>query len=360
MREQNLTDTIYEAALVPELWPRLLERIAHEVDAVLGSIFISGANGNVRWIGTEGATKLFEEFEGLNPPIEPIRFFKAAALDHVGFYTDHDFNDPAVFDHPVYTEFLYPRGLGWHAAAAFDLPTGEKVSVGFERTRNRGSFDDVAIESLNRLRPHLGRASVLSAQLGLARARGMTEALNSVGIPAAVLKAGGRLHVANERFQGLMPDVAQDRKERLLLLEPRADALLVDALSRFGGYAATGQSRSIPVPAREDRPPFIFHVVPVVGAANDIFMRGLALVIATPIDRATVPSAEVLQGLFDLTPAEARVARSVAQGNTIEAIAFTNGVSRETVRTQLASVLAKTGMSRQAELVALLAGKAVP
>jgi DNA-binding CsgD family transcriptional regulator len=81
--------------------------------------------------------------------------------------------------------------------------------------------------------------------------------------------------------------------------------------------------------------------------------------IATPVDRGSVPTAEVLQGLFDLTPAEARVARGIGEGRTIDAIALASGVTRETVRTQLAAVLAKTGLNRQAELVALLSGKSL-
>jgi DNA-binding CsgD family transcriptional regulator len=60
--------------------------------------------------------------------------------------------------------------------------------------------------------------------------------------------------------------------------------------------------------------------------------------------------------LFDLTPAEARVARSIASGKTIESIATDGGVSRETVRSHVRSVLAKTGCDRQAEIVALLTG----
>jgi DNA-binding CsgD family transcriptional regulator len=69
---------------------------------------------------------------------------------------------------------------------------------------------------------------------------------------------------------------------------------------------------------------------------------------------------EVLQGLFDLTPAEARVARGIGEANTIDMLAETLGVSREVLRSQLKAVLAKTGVARQAELVSLLAGKALP
>jgi DNA-binding CsgD family transcriptional regulator len=59
-------------------------------------------------------------------------------------------------------------------------------------------------------------------------------------------------------------------------------------------------------------------------------------------------------------PAEARVARSLSAGETVEKIASIGDVSLNTVRSQLRCVLEKTGCHRQAEVVALLSGIAVP
>jgi DNA-binding CsgD family transcriptional regulator len=64
--------------------------------------------------------------------------------------------------------------------------------------------------------------------------------------------------------------------------------------------------------------------------------------------------------LFDLTPAEARVARSLAAGNTIDEIAAGATVSANTVRAQVRGILEKTGLHRQVEVVALLGGIALP
>ena len=69
---------------------------------------------------------------------------------------------------------------------------------------------------------------------------------------------------------------------------------------------------------------------------------------------------ELVRSLFDLTPAEARVARSLSAGETLDDIAETGGVSRNTVRTQLRGVMEKTGCTRQAELVSLLANLSLP
>jgi DNA-binding CsgD family transcriptional regulator len=64
----------------------------------------------------------------------------------------------------------------------------------------------------------------------------------------------------------------------------------------------------------------------------------------------------VLQGLFDLSPAEAKVARAIAAAKPIDALSQSLKLSKETIRSQLKAVFAKTGVTRQAELVALLSG----
>jgi DNA-binding CsgD family transcriptional regulator len=79
--------------------------------------------------------------------------------------------------------------------------------------------------------------------------------------------------------------------------------------------------------------------------------------IKTPLAAVAMPQAppvELVQSLFDLTPAEARVARSLASGKTVNDIATDGGVLRNTILTQLRGVLEKTGCNRQADVVALL------
>ena len=49
----------------------------------------------------------------------------------------------------------------------------------------------------------------------------------------------------------------------------------------------------------------------------------------------------------------------IGERQTVDAIAEGLGISRETVRTQLKAVLAKTGATRQADLAALLAGSRI-
>jgi len=62
-----------------------------------------------------------------------------------------------------------------------------------------------------------------------------------------------------------------------------------------------------------------------------------------------------LRGAFRLTQAEARLASHLANGDCLDTVCDRLGIAKETGRNQLKSVFAKTGTSRQAELVLLIA-----
>ena len=67
-----------------------------------------------------------------------------------------------------------------------------------------------------------------------------------------------------------------------------------------------------------------------------------------------VPPEAVLRRLYDLTPAEARLAQGLASGDSLDEVATGLGIRMSTARTQLGSIFAKTDTRRQAKLVALL------
>jgi DNA-binding CsgD family transcriptional regulator len=161
---------------------------------------------------------------------------------------------------------------------------------------------------------------------------------------------------ANTLLGEMVPDLVQDRAARIAFTDVGADALLGAALARIAADGVDQAVCSIPVRARDGRSPVIFHLVPVRGTAHDIFTHAAAILVATPVVPQEVPSADVVQGLFDLTPSEAKLAALIAAGHPPREASFKLGVSEETARTTLKRVLAKTGLHRQADLVGLLRG----
>lgn len=355
----GIVDRIYDAAILPELWPSVLAEL-NEIGGGGGALLFTLSHGQMRWVASPGFEHLVADYVAQGWPERTDRARRLFAARHAGFMGDLDVYDRAEWERaPVHTDFLRPIGLGWGAATAIPLPTGDSLVFDVERRFESGPVDAETLARLDALRPHLARAGLLSARLALERARAAALALDSIGLAAAVLGANHRLLAANGRLSALMPGMVQDRRERVTLTDGAADALLADALMRIGRIHDNGGVRSIPIAARGDEPPAIVHVLPVRRNAAEVFSGALALLVITPVVPGRVPTAEVLQGLFDLTPAEARVARAIAERRTVEAIAGMLGVSRETVRTQLKSVLAKTGMARQADLAALLAATMV-
>lgn len=68
---------------------------------------------------------------------------------------------------------------------------------------------------------------------------------------------------------------------------------------------------------------------------------------------------DLVRELFDLTPAEAAVARRLAAGLSLEDAASSLDISRNTARAHLRSIFSKSGITRQTELVRLMLNSAV-
>ena len=103
------------------------------------------------------------------------------------------------------------------------------------------------------------------------------------------------------------------------------------------------------------RLPYVASVLPVSGA-GELFgnHRGaVAIIVADPEAKPRFDSAAV-QSTFGWTAAETRVALLLLAGLRPREIADENDVSHETVRTQIKSLFAKSGIRSQTELVRVL------
>jgi DNA-binding CsgD family transcriptional regulator len=85
---------------------------------------------------------------------------------------------------------------------------------------------------------------------------------------------------------------------------------------------------------------------------------GLAEVLLLDLEGDIQVPPNVLQNLFQLTLAEAKIAVRVASGSDISEIALLYGVSVGTIRNHIKKIYAKTGVSRRSELVRLISNVA--
>ena len=78
-----------------------------------------------------------------------------------------------------------------------------------------------------------------------------------------------------------------------------------------------------------------------------------AILVSDPNPTCAVPS-ELLGDLYSLTPAEAHLATSLCNGERIEDVAATKGVTIHTMRSHLQQIFAKMEVTRQSDLVRII------
>ena len=361
--ETDLIDRIYECSFAPEFWPGVLDDIARIADARGGVMFAANLadRGILNWTASPILRDLTASFIASGLFARQQRLTEFLKRRYGGFLTEDQVykSKEAMAAEPMYRDFLWPAGLGWCAATSITLPTGDILAMTFERDYVRGPPEPTSVDRLNELRPHLAAARCCRRGCSLERARAAAEALALIGLPALVFDHRGRVLAANNLIEALTGHIFWRTHDRISLKDAAADALLRQAIATLGAERAA-QTRSFGLRGVDAGAAMVAHVIPIRRSARDIFQHSAGVLVLTPVTLPQAPPVELVQSLFDLTPAEARVARHLTTGQTVEEIAAGSGVSINTVRTQLRAVLAKTGCRRQAEAVALLGGIAAP
>jgi DNA-binding CsgD family transcriptional regulator len=351
--DPELVDRIYESSLVPELWPGVLDELGRIAEATGGSLFISKDNLQYWTASAENRERMkrFVSDDWFRRGQVIARLFGAR---HAGFLTELDLFTRDELDlEPLYRDMWRPVGIGWVVGTAIPIPTGENVTLVMTRRTERGPVERAVVQRLDELRPHLARSAFLSARLQLERARIASETLAALGLPALVLDEQGKVLAANPLIEALTGYVHWRAQDRVSLKDRAADQLLRDAIAAIDVAGGTSV-RSFPVRDTGAETMMVAHVVPIRLSARDIFVRCAAALVLTPVTLPQAPPVELVQSLFDLTPAEARVARGLASGKTVDDIAIDGGTSANTIRTHVRGVLEKTGCNRQTDIVALL------
>ena len=354
--DENLLDAIYEAAIMVNRWPAVLDTIARKHGARGGALF-ARRNADVQWVASDSIRLDYEAFLELGWHTRNARVDRGRSMNHPGFITDTDmFTEAEMAGIPIYRDYFVPRGLGAGVGAFMPGVQDDELVLTLEGFANHTDAR-ASLPSLDCLRPHLARAGMLAARLQLERARVAVETLALVGTPAAMLGAGRRILAANDMFIARMPGIGQDTPTGLRLADPCADATMGKVLADLGKTGARGAS--LPV-LSQPHERCVLHILPIKGEARDLMLGATAaLVLATPKE-GLAPELGLIRSLLDLTPAEAKLAQALAGTGELAAAAMRLKISPTTARTQLKSVFAKTGLKRQSQLLLLLRDMAHP
>jgi DNA-binding CsgD family transcriptional regulator len=234
------------------------------------------------------------------------------------------------------------------------------------RHLRHGVMTDREIELGKLLLPHLRRAVTISNVLDartIERAR-MAEALDALRCAVVLTDERGRILHPNRSAEAMLRESTAIRASRGVL-EARAPAAareLRSAIRQAARDEAGMGSAGLAIRLTEfDTPPLFAHVLPMSGSDLRLGLQPSAVAAvfigAGPDERS---EAEVIASVFGLTPAETRVLASLLAGRTLAETAGDLGIASTTARTHLDNIFAKTGVSRQADLMRLARHVALP
>lgn len=354
---------IYAAASDPVRWPEALQAVAGLLDASQGLIFSHQATPEQRgmWvscrISPEATQRYIAHYHAHDIWMQRGHALNAWVPGRVVVGKDL-LPDKAFLDSLFYREFLAPQDIRDLCAGVLhdgSEPGIPRVNIAVYRPHDKPRFNDVDKTLMAALLPHLREATRIGFRLAeleqrLQIARATADAI----LPALVLTDGaGRVVFANHPANALFATA-----DGLRLNEGRlkvASSRLQSKLDRLAQNEA--QSAALQIPRPSGKPAYWLIQVDVPQTEEsppDARRPSRALLIHDPATQdANLQDFAVLHGL---TPAEARLLVALLLHSTLPEAAQHLGVSINTVRSQLRSVLDKCGARRQVELMRMVVG----
>lgn len=354
---ERAIEACYDAALQPDRWPVALQLLGESLGAS-SCTFSTGdrLSDPFRMPRSEGHEAFAERWIAYEPHAPDPHLTKAHDFrpSGVAFILEQDvITDEERATGAYYAQIAIPADRPWWAGVGFEV-AGTKWCLPLYRSAARGPFTVGEATYAATVASHLARIVSLALQVREAGVSETLDVLESLRHPALVLDTAGAVTEFNDAARALLGPGLTVHRGRLLALDHasnvRLQALIATSLGPDGASAV---SRPIIIQC-EDHADVVVTATPLTAHASSYFATGRLLL---TLKLTTPPSLDVseLKALFELTTAEARLAERMSSGCDLGTAASAIGIGRETARTQLRSVFAKTGVRRQAELTALLA-----
>ncbi|MEP5568353.1 MAG: helix-turn-helix transcriptional regulator [Halioglobus sp.] len=295
-----------------------------------------------------------EEFFSLDPFVNLPRD-KIIALEDVLPDSDLEKSD-------YYRHYLQPVGLFHILGVDTAEPGGMLARLRFSRRKEEPRFSAEERSLLERITPHLRRAIQIYATINRTTSERdvYAGAVSQLAVASIILDEQARVLSANPVAQAMLDqgDGLSLRGQRLHIEGRDIDKELQQAVAsiiraQHQGEPSVVKAMRVPRSSGRSDLGLVVRPVPVSQWSEGQSSPSAAVFVSDP-DLHESASRQSLADLFDLTPAEANLAILLARGLSLAEVSETQNVSQHTARAQLKSIFAKTGVSRQAELVRLI------
>ena len=366
--ENSVISSIYDAALDEKLWAAALRAIREAVGAEVSALFhrdMTTVMKQCAFAAFSGWTAdLLDDYKEYYGSLDGRRLPIAALRPGHVFVDDREMRFSDIEGSEIFEDFYRAAGFG-HSMAMVLFGSRERSGIlSVHRNLAGSAFPEPDVAFFERLTPHVIRALQLHRQLRRAEvlAEGLAFTLDHFPLPVLLVDDERTLRHMNTaaaevlRRPGWPLRVTAGRLETRL---PRHDALLRRELANAASLAwdRGGPATSI---LRLEMAGVEGTVAVMVSPLRDGGAMGMpaepltAVFMSDPAQSLRLDT-EMLARQFGMTPAEARIATSLAKGESLDEAASARGISIETARTLLKPATAKAEVRTQGQLIARVA-----
>jgi DNA-binding CsgD family transcriptional regulator len=359
----GLIRNAYEAAADPCHWSVFLDSFAQAVKSPAVALIVQDLR-NPRGSVSEGLgfdplweRRYGEYFGGINVWIE-----RAPHLFQPGMIprSDHVMTDRELANTEFGHDFLRPQNHFYSFGSVLTEEEAVISCITAMRSKSAGPFGETEVELLRELTPHLQSALRVHGRIASLenRLNGLTNALDHMAQGVMLVDADGKPGFVNRYAEEILRAGNGLTLRRSILHARRPDQtlhllrLIAEATNSAGVDPLPGGRMT--VTRTSGRRGLNLMVAPLVSGLPKISGESAAIVFVNDPERVPDPKARELEQLLQLTTAEARLAKSLAAGKTLQAFTRESGVSLNTARSHLKQIFGKTGVRRQADLIRLV------
>jgi len=264
-----------------------------------------------------------------------------------------------------YKEWSKPQSLGDFIGLNAIRSTRRAGGISGNRKLSQPRYAEHDVRLLRLLAPHICRTFAISDVLDLksVRANTLEAALDALVSGVYLTDREGRVIYMNRAAEQQIKsgEVLRIVDHRLLTISRTARTQLSQSIEGAIADEATAPigSISLALPGRDDAG-LVATVLPLNrGERRSTSGQAAAIFVQDPVVAPPYPG-EAFAKLYGLTGAELRVLLALAPGLSVKDAAAMLGVGEVTARTHLQHIYAKTGTSKQTELLNLFRNAAPP
>jgi DNA-binding CsgD family transcriptional regulator/PAS domain-containing protein len=364
--DQGLTQLIgeiYDAALDASRWPGVLTKIAEFVGGQAAGFLSKNAvskSGNVYYqVGVDPYfVQLYSETYWKFDPVATLPDRDIEQIVSVPDLVPYDEFRAGRF----YREWAQPQGWIDAANAVLEKTATSCAYLTVLRSEASGMVDAEMRRRMGLIVPHVGRAVRTGKVIDLSHSEAATFADILDGLSPAIflVDADGHIVHGNAASRSMLDsgDLLRAVHNRLTFTDPQNEEALSDAIAAAASEEPCEKGSAVPLRGHTGER-YVAHVLPLAGGERHkagIASTVIAALFVRKAELATAPPSEIIGKTYKLTPTELRVLLAIVNVGGVRQVAGNLGVADTTVKTHLGRLFEKTGVSRQSDLVKLVAG----